>query len=226
MKIWQKVLAGWMVIGILGPGVASSGKEFRIDIRVFGIPMVQSIVRSGSNETGGIRGYSVEYNVTASFPDDIVLVRTDLDRDATEVQIKEAVYSHGYFKEAKSYLPSGIGWWKLGVYSFSCLQEELGTDTIRREYHEAAVSSQNMTRNEYWLTVRPKSADEKDAILGLMFESRWKTKEYPDGVSRVLLNQDVGIPLGQMLLVGFPSKDFGPRGTVYFLAVCVQKIEP
>jgi len=221
----RSVLTGLMSICILGTGFAQTGKEYRIDMRVFGVPMMQSLVYGKTEGKGATIGYHRGGDVTASFPGGIVLVQTDLDKDAVENIIKEELLGRGYFKEAKFIFPSGFEWWALGAYSFSCPQDELGMETSRKEYHEGPVSSRNMNRSEYWLTIRPKSSDEKDAVLGLKFECQLKTEEFPGGVNRVLLDQDVEIPLGQMLLIGFSSTDLALGKTVYFLSVYIQKIE-
>jgi len=226
MKKRPWVLIGLMAVCALSTGFAGAGKEYRINIRVFEIPPWQSLV---TNEAGGERGPIIGRtkgaDVTASFPEGIVLVPTDLDKDAAENKLKEELLGRGYFKEAKSTFPSGFGWRALGAYSFSCPQDEFGVETSRKEYHHGPTSSPGMNRSEYWLTIRPKSADEKDAVLGLKFECRLKTEEFPEGANPILLDQDVEIPLGKMLLIGFSSKNLALGKTVYFLAAYIQKIE-
>jgi hypothetical protein len=225
MKKKRSVLVGLMAVSALGTGFAGAGKEYRIDMRVFEIPPWQSLVTNKAAGEKGIIGLSKVGDVTASFPEGIVLIRTELDKDEAESKIKEELLSRGYFKETKSAFPSGVGWWTLGVYSFSCPQDEFGVETSRKEYHYGPASSPGMNRSEYWLTIRPKSADEKDAVLGLKFECRLKTEKFPEGANAVLLDQEVEIPLGKMLLIGFSSKDLALRKTVYFIAAYIQKTE-
>ncbi|MGB9005534.1 MAG: hypothetical protein WCB96_07415 [Candidatus Aminicenantales bacterium] len=67
--------------------------------------------------------------------------------------------------ETKPTFPPGFGWWALGAYSFSCPQDELGVEASRKEYHHAPASSPGMNKSEYWLIIRPKSADEKKRFL-------------------------------------------------------------
>ncbi|MGB9006535.1 MAG: hypothetical protein WCB96_12495 [Candidatus Aminicenantales bacterium] len=97
-------------------------------------------------------------------------------------------------------------------------------EASRKEYHYGPASSPSMNQSEYWLTIRPKSADEKKAVLGLKFECLLKAEGFPEGVNRVLLDQDVNIPLGKMLFIGFSSKDSSLRKTVNFLAAYIQYI--
>jgi hypothetical protein len=66
---------------------------------------------------------------------------------------------------------------------------------------------------------------EKEVVFGLKFECQLKADEFPEGVQRILLDQDITIPLGKMLLIGFSSKDSALKKTVYFLAAHIQKNE-
>jgi len=222
-RVW--ILIGLMAVCALSTGFASTRKAYRIDMRVFEIPPWQSVTKSEAAGEKGIMGGTQGGDVTVSFPEGLVLVQADLDRDAAENKIKEELLGRGYFKEAKCIFPSGFGWRALGACSFSCPQDELGAEKSRKEYHQKPVSSPRINISEYWLTISPKSADEKDAVLGLKFECRLKTTEFPEGVNRVLLDRDVEIPLGKMLLIGFSSRDPASGKTVYILTVYIQKIE-
>ncbi len=224
MKKGLSVLAGLMVFYTLAAGSGQTGIKCQINMRLYEIPMMQSYSYGGAEETGAtVVGYTRGGNITASFPSGIVLIQTDFGKDATESKIKEELLARGYFKEAKSIFPSGFGWWPMGAFEFSCPQDELGLEKSRKEYHEKPVSSPKTNISEYWLIVRPKSADEINAVLGLKFECRLKTEKNPAGANRVLLDQDADPPLGKTLLIGFSSRDPAVGKTVYILTVFAQK---
>jgi hypothetical protein len=224
MKRLKLFLVGLIIFLASQMGFSLQNKAFRFEIRIFGIPCMQSVVSGGEVEKGVVRGTMRGGDITASFPGHAVLIRTELEQGASETQIKEVLYEQGFFKEAKRNLTLGIGWVAVGDFSFFCAENELGQETSRKDYHEAPPSSGNPF-SEYWLAISPKSAREGEALLGVRFTGLVITTEFPAGKSQILLDQDVAIPLGKILLIGFPEKrqeirrEPCSRGSVYIMAL-------
>lgn len=224
MKPIKLFLFGLIIFLASRMGFSLQNKAYRFEIRVFEIACMQSVVSGGEFEKGVVRGTMRGGDVTASFPGRVVLIRTELEQGASETQLKEVLYEQGFFKEARRIFPGGVGWVLVGDFSFSCAENELGQETSRKDYHEASPALSNPF-SEYWLSISPKPAREGEAILGVRFTGLVVTDEFPVGKIRLLLDQDVAIPLGKILLIGFPQKSQEnrrepcPRGNVYIMAL-------
>ncbi|MDH4270931.1 MAG: AAA family ATPase, partial [Candidatus Aminicenantes bacterium] len=160
-------------------------------------------------------------DVTASFPGHPVILQTDLALEAGEEEIKGILYDQKFLARS-SCLPSGVGWMLAEHYSISCPERDLGSDAARKEYHEPAVfrspTNPSGGRAEYWLTILPVSADEREMALGFKYL----------GFGEVLFDQNVKVAFDKITVVGFPQyggegKRPEPRGTVCILVVLFQK---
>ena len=194
---------------------------YTIKVRVFEIPPIQSVVGGAPDGKGGIIGTQTGGDISTSFPPRVVFIKTALDSNAPDGGIKQALLDNGYFKEASEFMPSGISWWPVDEYSISYSAKEFGEESSRKTYHEPRGNSGRNRHGEFWLTVLPKSVEDPSATLRLRFETGESNK-------RTLLDQDISVPLGKMLVVGFPTETASiqdkrnSRGSIFILAISVQ----
>ncbi len=221
MRTKSLVLGGLIVFCGLMMGLEFHSRICKIDVRVFQIPPIQTVTSAGPDKDGNIVGTTMGGDVTAGFPGHPVILQTDLTLEANEEQIKGILYDQKFLPRS-SCLPSGVGWLLAEHYSISCAERDWHTDAGRKEYHEQEIapSSANhlIGRAEYWLTISPVSADDREAIINLKYL----------GFGNVLFDQNVNVPLDKIAVVGFPQhngdvKRPTPRGTVCILVVHVQR---
>lgn len=211
-----------LVLVISIPQMSSNQENwYTIKIRVFEIPPIQSLVGGAPDGKGGIIGTQTGGDISTSFPPRVVFIKTALDSNAPDGSIKQALLDTGYFKEASEFMPSGISWWPVDEYSIACSAKEFGEESSRRTYHEPPGNSGRNSHGEVWLTVLPKSVDDASATLGLRFETGESNK-------RILFGQDISVPRGKVLVVGFPTETAtiqdkrNSRGSIFILAISVQ----
>jgi hypothetical protein len=221
------------VLAVLCGLVAGFGRQdkvYTINIHVFEIPPHQTVTQGGPDGHGNIVGTTVGGDVTSNFPDQPVFIQTDLGPGAADEEMKNILYDGKYLP--RNCIPGGVRWTLAGSYSISCPERDLGMDSGRKEYHEPPIapSSANhfVARGEYWLTMLPVSANTEEATLSLKFIGKIKSAETDAGFDKILFNQDVKVSLGKTALVGFAQhaaeeRRVVPRGTVYILAVLVER---
>jgi hypothetical protein len=221
MKTRYPVLAVLAILCGLMMGFEPQSRVYKIDVRVFQIPPIQTVTSAGPDEKGNIVGTTKGGDVTAGFPGHPVVLQTDLAPGAGE-EVINGILSDQKILPRSSYLPLGVRWTLAERYSISCPERDLGTHAGRKEYHEPEVvrSAANPSegRAEYWLTISPVSADDREAILSLKYR----------GFGNVLFDQDVKVTLNKITIVGFPQyggdgKRPEPRGTVCILILQVQR---
>ncbi len=202
-KIIICFLVHFISISIVQVGVSLEDGWLNLKVRIFRILPFQTIVKAKSisikdGKVGGIQGGIIRENVTASFPDGIVLLETDLNQDNADLDrlIKEKV-------------------------KFSCLSKRVGisqVDTlnisINAKNFETFIAGEGLYpkimygHGGYRLIVVPLAIEKDELILRVKFQ----------GFEKKLLDQTIGVKFAKTLLVGFPSKDFGGRGAIYWLA--------
>ncbi|MGZ7065140.1 MAG: hypothetical protein ACXVI6_02160 [Candidatus Aminicenantales bacterium] len=231
MKIRHFFMAALVILIGFVNGFGLQDKVYTINVQVFEIPPIQTITQAGPDKNGVVVGTTVGGDVTAKFPAQPVFIQTDLGPGAADEEVKNILYDGKFLP--RNCLPDGVRWTLAGSYSISCPERDLGMNSGRKEYHEPPIapSSANhfVRRGEYRLTILPVSANSGKATLSLKFTGKIKSAENDAGFDKILLDQDVKITLGKTALVGFPQFTTEglmstPRGTVYILAVLVQKI--
>jgi len=129
----------------------------------------------------------------------------------------------------------GIGIEPLGdqEYSWNGFETENRRLPLEKEYYY--IRNNHSYPVHYWLTVNPIAESANEISARVVFQGgvispplsqgkigeretgakpRWTKSEAP-----VLLDHTLSLSRGKTLLVGFPSHDFGSRGTVYWLAI-------
>ena len=221
-------------------GYTASENGLKISVRVLNIPMLQSVTWGGDDGTGRIVGGTVGGgDVTSAFPDGVVLIRCDTPSEISIAEIKKVIRDKVFFDHLDELKKTGhfpgIGIEPLGdqEYSWNGFESKNRRLPLEKEYYY--VRNNHSYPVHYWLTINPIAESDNEIAARVVFRGgfintplshgkigeseaetkpRWTKSEAP-----VLLDQTVGVTRGKTLLVGFPSHDFGVRGTVYWLAI-------
>jgi hypothetical protein len=199
-----------IILSLSSMCIAYQNQDLKLTITIFLIPPHQSIVKGGEpppakeGEVGGVRGEQIGGYVTASFPDGIVLFESDLFKSIED--FTKSIKEHVRFccPEVVSILP-------LSKANILIDTENLEASVINKELYAPPPEYSR----EYSLKVQPLSIENEEAVLKVKFSIKIKPT---DREKKELLNQTLGIKFPKTLLVGFPAKEDGHRGTVYWLA--------
>ncbi len=201
-KIINNFLVLFFLISTAQIGMPPEDEYQNLRVRVFRILPFQGSVKSYPAKEGGIRGVVSGGNVTAFFPDGIVLLETDLyqnDEDLVRF-IKEKVKFSGLGEKVK------------------ISKVEHSNHTITKDRYIAIKENEegkavHLTRyGQYLLSIRPLSIEgRREVILSVEFRNHEK-----------LLDQTIGVRFSKTLIIGFPTNEKGSRGTVYWLALSFE----
>lgn len=216
---YEAGINGVLLLGNTLQSHPSSTDEFNIRVRVFEIPMMQSVVWGQDDGKGGIIGGQAGGDITASFPDGLVIIPTALGSQASGDMIKTKIRDGVEFGCAKEF-PRGVGINLNDDYDFDFEGRNLGTVV-----NSHLIKYDPIHKSEYSLEIKP-LAVMADEVLVLIQFGVSNSHSTTTALGRTLIKQTVGLALSKVVLIGFPSKDSGPRGTVYFLALfAVRKIK-
>jgi len=229
MKIMRFIIPVLVILCEFDFGFGRQTTAYTINVQVFEIPPIQTVTQAGPETDGVVVGTTIGGDVTAKFPAQPVFIQTDLGPGAADEDMKNILYDGKFLP--RDCLPGGVRWFLAGSYSISCPDRDLGVDSGRKEYHEPPVvpsRGDRFRRSEYWLTILPVSASTEKAKLRLKFVGKIKSAETDTGLDNILFDQDIEVSLGKTVLVGFAQftteeRRALPRGTVYILAVLVQR---
>jgi hypothetical protein len=195
--------------------------ELDVYIRVYKIPRVQNWESKISDGNGDITRVRVEGDLTAVFPDGIVLLQTDLSPLASDSAVAQAIRDRVYFGR------DNIKATRISVEDLKEVHLRFDKSHSSEEVRfEKEISSHS--EEDYRLRTRVKSVEEDEIIMNISFESGWSSFGVRLGAGFIgtIFDQTIALPEHKILLIGFPSHDKGPRGTVFWLAISAMKNEP
>jgi len=202
IKIIDCFLVLFFLILVNQVGMPLEDEFLNLKVRVFRIQPFQGGVKSYPTKEGGVRGEVSGGNVTAFFPDGIVLLETDLyqnDEDLIKF-IKEKVKFSGLGEKVEIF---SIGAWSLGIpKNLEAYLEELK----RKEEKEVDSTVYVKSYEPYLLSISPLLVQRGEVILRVVFHNFER-----------LLNQTIAVKLRRTLLVGFPSHVKGRREVAYWI---------
>ncbi len=194
----SRVLPALGAVGILALTSAGQVPASVVRVKVLIVPSIQTVVQAESLPDGSVLGSQTGGEVTASFPDGVVLVRGgggDFSDDALRERIRAAVVF-------PSPSPRGVGIKVLGSYSFRLRAGTSGSSDI---------DGPNLRRRLRISSLAPGNG----SILRIRFDAgKAEEAELP-----TLLELTTAVGELETLLIGFPDHQEGRRGNVYFLAV-------
>jgi hypothetical protein len=194
--------------------------ELDVYIRVYKIPRVQNWESKISDGNGDITRVRVEGDLTAVFPDGIVLLQTDLSPLASDSAVAQAIRDRVYFGR------DNIKATRISVEDLKEVHlrfdKSHSSEDVRFDKEISSHSKEN-----YRLRTSVKSVEEDEIIMNVSFDSGWSSFGGRLGTSIIgtIFEQTIALSENKILLIGFPSHDKGPRGTVFWLAVSVMKNE-
>jgi hypothetical protein len=187
-------------------------------IRVYKIPSVQKWEAKISDEKGGIVRVRVEGDLTAVFPEGIVLIQTELAHVASNSAINQAIRDRVYFG-SHNFEAERISVLELKKIHF-CFNKSHSFEEARFDREISSHSKEN-----YRLSTSVKSVKEDEFILNIRFKSG--RSSFGGGIGSgyigTILDHTFAVSEHKISLIGFPSYDKGPRGTVFWLAISVMK---
>lgn len=189
-----------------------------IDIRVYKIPRLQKWDAQISGENGSAPNVRVDGDLTAVFPDGIVFLQTELSPLASDSAvfqaIRDRIYFGGYNFQAASIKIEDL---KRAHFKFDNLKL---SEEVRFEKEISSYS-----KEDYRLSAGLKSVNDDEIVMNIKFDSGRSSfgGGMGAGIIGTIFDQSMVLPEQKILLIGFPSHDSGPRGTVFWLAVSASK---
>jgi len=187
-----------------------------IEARILRVPAFQSIMKSAPQVEGGVSGAVIGGNVTASFPEGLIILETSSDKEYSELiqLIKDEVSAYpcscGEFVKIVPFAKKDIDFYPIeGLYDRIELQD--------------TISKRGIIIGEYWLYVTPITTNNHKLILNFKVNtSQWTAQalhEPKHSFKKELINQALEMSVDKTLLVGFaPPKIEGSfRGSAYWL---------
>jgi hypothetical protein len=189
----------------------------RVFAKLYEIPPFQStIVSSVQNKDGSVFGAMIGGNVTASFPDGLLMLDAYFAKDLPDNAVKEAIRGKVRWPCGEAQ-PSGVGINYLDKHEFI-----FDIRAIQRGEDIQSVIIAGSGVFYRLLSIAPLFFTEKDLVIKIRFEAGFRNLGNPPPVE-LLIERTLNLDLSRILLVGFPSKDGNPRYrgavTVYWLAL-------
>ncbi len=173
-----------------------------------------------SGDKGGIINIRVQGDLTAVFPDGIVFLQTELAHTASDSAVIKVIRDRVFFggnnvKDSRTY-----------IEDLKKVHLRLDKSHSSKEVQfDKEISPQS--QENYRIIASAKSVEKDEIIMKIRFDSGWSTfgGNVGVGMTGAIFNQTIVLSEHKILLIGFPSHDKGPRGTVFWLAISVIKSE-
>jgi hypothetical protein len=194
--------------------------DLDVYMRVYKIPRVQNWESKTPDGNGDVVRIRVDGDLTAVFPDGIVLLQTDLSPMASDSAITQVIKGRVYFGG------NNFKATRLRVEDLKKVQLRFDKSHLSEEVRfEKEISSHS--REIYRLRTSIKSVEGDETIMNVSFDSGWSSfgGRLGTSISGTIFEQTIALPEYKIFLIGFPSHDKGPRGTVFWLAISVIKNE-
>lgn len=214
-----KIAAGIALLMSLSvPYAASLDGELDVYIRVYKIPRIQDWAMELPGDNGETTSVRVDGDLTEVFPDGIVYLQTDLSPIASNSAITQVIKERIFF----------------GGNNFKATRvriEDLKKVQLRFDKSHSSEEVQfdkkitSHSRERYRLRTRAKLVAEDAIIMEIRFDAGRSSYggHIASGIIGTVFNQSIIVPEHKILLVGFPSHDKVPRGTVFWLAISAIK---
>ncbi|MGD8536393.1 MAG: hypothetical protein PVF66_11140 [Candidatus Aminicenantes bacterium] len=194
--------------------------DLDVYIRVFKIPRIQSWETKLSDERGGITTIKVMGDLTAVFPDGVVFLQAELAHTASDSAVIQAIRDRIFFGG------NNVKDTRTSIKDLKNVHLRLDKSHSSEEVQfDEEISPQS--QENYRIIASVKSVEKDEIILRIRFDFGWSTfgGSMGVGMTGTIFNQTIALPEHKILLIGFPSHDKGPRGTVFWLAISVIKNE-
>jgi hypothetical protein len=220
MNIFKRVVRIVLLMSLFVPFAAPLDGELDVYIRVYKIPRIQYWAMELLGKNGEVTNVRVDGDLTAVFPDGVVFLQTDLSPMASNSAITQVI------KERIFFGGNNFKATRIRVEDLKKVQLRFDESHSSEEVRfEKEISSHS--KEDYRILADVKSVEEDGIIMKVRFDSGRSSfgGGIGGGIIRTVLNQSIILPEHKILLIGFPSHDKGPRGTVFWLACSVIKNE-
>jgi len=216
-----KTFAGIALL-VLSSALVAAPFDHDLDVylRVYKIPRVQYWAMELPVDNGETTLVRVDGDLTAVFPDGIVLLQTDLSPMASNSAITQVIKERIYFGG------NNFKATRIKVEDLKKVQLRFDKSHSSEEVRfEKEISSHS--KEDYRILADIRSVEEDEIIMNVSFDSGWSSfgGGFGGGFIGTIFEQTIALPEHKILLIGFPSHDKGPRGTVFWLAISVMKNE-
>jgi hypothetical protein len=184
------------------------------------IAAFQSVLKTKSVEGGGVIGSRYGGNVTASFPEGIVVLRTSSDRSKGELT--------QFIKEKVTFRYSKIV--KMNPFFRHELKFSTASKQPNRFEFNDKIFKRGLIVGEYWASITPIVYINQSIIL----DFRMEEYRFDSNIQRILsdrfkneiAHQVLTVNHGETLLIGFvqPLVESRHKGNVYWIAI-TQRIQ-
>jgi len=200
--------------------VAFAQNAVRVFAKVYEIPpYLSTIVFGVQNKDGSVSGGVIGGNVTASFPDGVLILDGYFAKDLPDNSVKEAIRGKVRWPCGEAQ-PSGVGINYLDKHEFIF---DPGAIQRGEDFQSVVIAGSGVSYS--LLSIAPLLLTEKDLVIKIRFEAGFRNIGNPPPVE-LLIERTLDLGLSRILLVGFPSRDGNPRyrgvATVYWLALSAQ----
>jgi len=194
--------------------------DLDVYLRVYKIPRVQYWAMELPVDNGETTLVRVDGDLTAVFPDGIVLLQTDLSPMASNSAITQVIKERIYFGG------NNFKATRIKVEDLKKVQLRFDKSHSSEEVRfEKEISSHS--KEDYRILADIRSVEEDEIIMKVRFDSGRSSFGGRLGTSIIgtIFEQTIALSENKILLIGFPSHDKGPRGTVFWLTISVIKSE-
>jgi len=206
----------FFLAAISSPGEVQS-RKLSIETSVFYIPAIQTITWGGPAEDGTIRGVTKGGDVTAPFPEGVVLLQAAAD--ASDGDLIEIIKKKVYFacSDVLQIFPTRRRAFIYDPSTRDCDSIDV-QETIQQRGHNF----------RYHLTVNPVLFLDSDFIVSVKFTSAFfpppQETFNASPIEIPLLSQTLGLEPGRTYLIGFPrgAVKGSRRGTVFWVALSMK----
>jgi len=194
----------------------------RVYLKIYEVPAYQSILSGEKTENGGLKGTMIGGNVTATFPDGIVLLDSDLGKDASDSIVEDYIKSKVLFgcREIVSILP-------VAKHKFELNPLSLESKRIKEELSDFKGNGLN-----YEIKIKPQFISDNEIILSLQFIKEMERikpfellafgKYEREFERKMILNQTFGFKLFKNYFIGFLDHSGKSKGNVYWISIFIE----
>lgn len=218
MNIYIRIIGTVLLMSSFVLVAAPFDCDLDVYIRVFKIPRIQNWEEKLSDGNGGITNVRVDGDLTALFPDGVVFLQTELAHNASDSAVIQAI------RDRVSFGRGNIKATRISVEDLKEVHLQFNKSHSSEEVRfKKEISSHHWENYRLWVGV--KSVEEDEIIMKIRFDSGWSSfgGRLGTGIIGTIFNQTIALSEHKILLIGFPSHDKGPRGTVFWLAISVIK---
>ena len=215
MNVFKRVVGISLFMALFVLYATPLNHELDVYIRVFKIPRVQDWAMELSGENGELTHVRVDGDLTAVFPDGIVFLQTDLSPMASNSAISRVIKDRIYFGY------NNFKATRIRIENLKKAHWQFDQSYVSEEVEfEKEVTSHSS--EDYGLKASVKSMKENEIIMHLSFDSGWSSHgaRISSGFIGTIFDRTIVLPEHKILLIGFPSHDKGPRGTIFWIAIC------